>query len=246
MSLPRLWYIPGWAADRKGSCPLVSTLRPMFEVEVIWLPDYGNPNAVALPQSIYADAVAERLRRETSPVTLVGWSLGGMVALELAAMVPSAVNGLVLLSTTAKFCRDKNRPFGPHPDRVAQMRDDLSPETLRRFFINCYHPCRPQASEVEAKVRGSMDATEDQLRLGLTYLIHADLRPLLPELRVPTLVIHGGDDAVAPVQATGELARTLRTNSQAILAGFGHMLPDTCPVEIRDLMVARAAPNRAN
>ena len=245
MSLPKLWYIPGWAAARDGDCHLVRKLRSDFQVEVIWLPDYGNPDAGAPTQAIYAEAVAERLHRESSPVTVVGWSLGGMVALEVAATVPSALNGLVLLSTTAKFCSEDNRLFGPSPEAVARMMASICPETLRRFFMTCYRPLRPCPAEVDAKVQGAFEASSDQLRLGLAYLLQADLRPILPDVQVPTIVIHGQEDAVVPVQAAAELARTVRTIGPAILAGSGHMLPDICSTKISDLAIGLGDPNRA-
>lgn len=228
MTRPKLWYIPGWGSARDGNCALLTDLRKAFDVDVVWLPDHGKKKAIGISQEIYAQAVAEKLQSERSPVTLIGWSIGGMVALEVAAMVPTMVNGLVLLSTTAKFCSGKDRPFGPSTEDVARMRDDLSPKTLRRFFINCYFPLKPQSSEIETRVQEAMDATNEQLQLGLTYLIQADLRPLLPHLSVPVLTFHGEQDAVIPVQAIGELARTVRTTPSTILACNGHMLPHIC------------------
>jgi pimeloyl-[acyl-carrier protein] methyl ester esterase len=240
----KLWYIPGWGSALDGSCALLTDLRKAFDVDVVWLPEYGNAGAGAPTQAIYAEAVAGKLIREQEPVTLIGWSIGGMVALEVAAMVPSAINGLVLLSATAKFCSDEDRPFGPSPETVLKMRDDLSPATLRRFFINCYHPSKPQPSEIETRVREAMAATSEQLQLGLTYLIQADLRPLLPQLSMPVLTFHGEQDAVIPVQAIGELARTVRTNPSSVLACTGHMLPHICADKLSGPIIRFAGPDR--
>jgi pimeloyl-[acyl-carrier protein] methyl ester esterase len=232
----KLWYIPGWASARSGDCNLLRSLRSTHEVEVIWLPDYGNANFIK-PGEIYADAVASRLRQQPGPITLVGWSIGGMVAIELAHMLPQQVNGLVLLSTTAKFCRNKKEPSGASTNDLAAMQANLDDATLRRFLVSCYHPSRPSASIAESKVQGAREAAEDQLQLGLTYLIQADLRPVLPQLIVPILIAHGEADAVVHVEASKELAGMVRTNFTTILAGLGHMLPETAGDQVSRLII---------
>jgi pimeloyl-[acyl-carrier protein] methyl ester esterase len=233
----KLWYIPGWASPRDGDCLLLRELRAGFAVDVIWPPDYGRePDGQSSFRDIYAEGIARRLEREPSPPIVIGWSLGGMVAMELAAMLPSQVKALVLFSTTARFCSDAARSFGPTSDEVTAMRDNLDANTLRRFFAGCAFPSRCSRDELEARIEHALEASEDALRLGLTYLLRADLRAFVPDLKTPILVAHGDRDAVVPAQAAIELTGLARTIAPRMLPGAGHMLPDTHSGEIRDLI----------
>ena len=53
--------------------------------------------------SVYASALASELRRRRYPSILIGWSMGGIVALETAIHSPELVRRLVLISSCAKF-----------------------------------------------------------------------------------------------------------------------------------------------
>ncbi|MDO8585561.1 MAG: alpha/beta hydrolase [Armatimonadota bacterium] len=234
----KVWYIPGWAGPRGGDCELVRKLKAVSPVEVIWLPEYGSSEwTEAGPCSaIYGPALGRRIENEPEPVAIVGWSMGAMAAIELAAAQPRKVLSLVLLSATARFCSGESRPFGPSPEEVEAMKTDPGADTIRRFLISCYYPARPRADELRAKIAAAMEATPEQLRLGLTYLLYADLRGVLRNVRAPVLLAHGERDAIVPLAAGEELARVLPNARLRVLADAGHVLPETNAEEIMGLI----------
>ncbi|MTD15770.1 alpha/beta fold hydrolase [Nakamurella sp. YIM 132087] len=100
---PTVVLLHGWLCDATDMRPLAARLVPHLAVTVPDLPGHGaraalrseNPCTIA----DLADAVLRGLPGP-GPLLVVGHSLGGAVALEIAARVPERMTGLVLLDTT--------------------------------------------------------------------------------------------------------------------------------------------------
>ena len=131
--------ISGWAHGAESMSPVVEALRdshPVTSVSLAELAAQGNgedvsgAEAAAAPISAYAGAVIRRLESFDEPSCVVGWSTGGMVAIEAAAHRPQKVAGLVLLSATARFCAEV-----PAKDGFSgQYRAGIEPGALRAMI----------------------------------------------------------------------------------------------------------------
>jgi pimeloyl-[acyl-carrier protein] methyl ester esterase len=157
--------------------------------------------------------LAEALSTDVvEPSVLCGWSLGGLVAQAWAARCPSAVRGLVLVSTTPCFTSKADWPAGLAEEAVLDFinafgRDPMA--TIKRFNALLAHGDR-DAKHVIATLRGvSCDPEHCDMALleqGLKILHESDLRDLVPDIHCPTLVMHGRNDQVCPVAAGEWLA----------------------------------------
>lgn len=137
------------------------------------------------------------------PQILVGWSLGAMYAIELAARYPNYVTDLIVLSSTLQFCPEQ-RQFG-WPRRVVQrMIDALGPssnQVVAQF--------RQQLSENSAILTLDIPSL-DQLTEGLVYLRDSNLQDTWNSLDIPHLWIHGEHDPICPIEAVPQNANLVR------------------------------------
>jgi pimeloyl-[acyl-carrier protein] methyl ester esterase len=192
---------------------LVATLESRFAVTAV----EANPAAPLLP----GPASAGR-----EPVVLVGWSLGGMLALEAAIASPDRVRGLLLVGTTPSFCVRTGFPHAVEAKAVRSLSVALRRDgrgAVARFLRECAAPLAPlpaSAGQVSCTA-----ADVDLLLAGLEYLRRRDLRARCPELRAPCRVLHGGEDRVVPVEAGAWLARSLPGAAFTESPGYGHDLP---------------------
>lgn len=178
------------------------------------LPGHGTAPWSAHLASFAAQAewVAEQL---PARCVLLGWSLGGQIALRLAALYPQRVDRLILVAATPRFTASADWPHG------------LPVATLEQFAASLARDPRQTVTDfLELQVRGSADshfvltelrhavfdhglARPEALAAGLEILRTNDLRPELPRVRQKSLVIAGRYDRLTPPAASRELARLL-------------------------------------
>jgi pimeloyl-[acyl-carrier protein] methyl ester esterase len=177
------------------------------------LPGYGVMPAIA-PYSAetLADAVAATL---AEPVHLIGWSLGGMVALALAARHPDQVAKLVLMGASPAFVNRPGWEHGLAPEVLAGFADSLTQDhraTLLRF-LSLQARGGDAAREVIGRLRETVfqrgEPNSATLAAGLDLLRDVDLRDLAPSIACPALVVHGAYDTLCPAAAGQWLAERI-------------------------------------
>jgi pimeloyl-[acyl-carrier protein] methyl ester esterase len=175
------------------------------------LPGYGGSS---VPSPYTAEALADAMAETYSdPVHLIGWSMGGMVALALAARHPDKVAKLVLVGATPAFVNRPDWPDGLAPEVLAGFADALKLDyraTLLRF-LSLQARGGDAAREVIGRLRESVfqrgEPDAATLAAGLDLLRDVDLRDLAADVRCPTLVVHGSYDTLCPVAAGRWLAQ---------------------------------------
>lgn len=187
--VPSTVLLPGWATDGRifdGVLPGVAAvttgpIRPE-----------GFPRRLA--------AFLDRTAR--TPVTVVGWSLGGFLAAEFAREYPDRVRRVVLVGIRREY---------PEADVEAVLRSlSADPDgCLSGFYAQCFYPSQIPAYR---RFRGGLQAAYlremdgGALREGLSYLAGARLSgEALPVC--PVAIVHGGKDVVAPFAEAERLAR---------------------------------------
>ena len=185
------------------------------------LPGYGTSTAT---ERIDLAALADDFIRwfdalGLETVTLLGWSLGGMLAQELAARFPARIERLILVATTPRFVVAPNWQFGLADSAVRALARDFkrAPDpTLENFWRRQFHgegsipsPRLPQVEPATALA-------------GLELLRQVDLREKLPRITVPTLVLHGSTDVIIPIAAGRFIAATLPQARFYEVSGCGH------------------------
>jgi pimeloyl-[acyl-carrier protein] methyl ester esterase len=223
---PPLALLHGWGMNLRVFDALRAQLARHYSVTALDLPGHGrSPWNTGLTSAQQLDQLAAHLPRDA---LLVGWSMGGQLALQLAAGAVLPVRQLALIACTPRFVRSPDWPHG------------LPPAVLQLFARQLAGNLRGTLADFLAlQVRGSARADivlatlqqallehgephAEALAAGLTLLQDNDLRELSRSLCVPTLVIAGQYDRVAPCAAAQALVQMLPRAELLALPRAGH------------------------
>jgi len=184
----------------------------------------SSPNGPAgwstYAEDVLALADALGLRR----FAVAGLSMGGQIALELAVLAPDRVLGLALCNTFAQLDTPQK-----HAGRLAQAerfeREGMAgyaTEVLPKMFCANTVETQPElaAGLVEmmrrCPVRGAAEAARARTQ-------RRDYVPLLPSIRVPTLVVVGEHDAFTPVPDAELMHQAIPGSTLTVVKDAGHI-----------------------
>ena len=226
---PPLVLLHGWAMHGGLFAPILPALATKHRVHVADLPGHGHSAPLVAPS---LDAVVAELdavfAHDPGPLDVLGWSLGGAVALRWALLRPERIARLVLVATTPSFVVRDGWPNGMQDETLRKFGDELRVAyrlTLQRFLT-----LQTQGSEGgratlaalrhQLFARGEPSAAALEQSLALVRSI--DLRADLPSIRAPALVVSGDRDALAPRGAGAWLAQALPNATYVEIAGAAH------------------------
>ena len=234
----------GWAMSPAVWKPVCAALGPGFDVYTPTLPGHAeNAPPSGEDLAVWARALLPSL---PGNAIVVGWSLGALLAVELALNHPECVQKLVLIAGTPRFVAGINWPFGLDPGTVTGFIEDYcrEPETILRRFIALQTlgeaSRRPLQRALEATSAPVASTTPAALESGLKILARSDLRRGLTSLRIPVHLIHGDGDALMPVAAARWMADLLPAARLTVLGNSGHALPLSRPAECAEIIRAEA------
>jgi len=221
---PTLVFVPGWGQPSKVWYNQNAYFSKSWPVQAVNLPGHGNaPDA---PLAHWVDALGGTL--PDHPCILIGWSLGGMLAIQMAHSFPEKFAGLVLLSSTPCFRTRTDWEPGCSDEQFRTFEQELendSNKLLGQFFMLMLHGDALPRRHFNVIAKAAMDRKHPPLsgalRSGLKLLDTLDLRDQLANISMPTLVIHGTYDGIVPVEAGRYLARHIPDASLHIMA-CGH------------------------
>lgn len=226
---PPLVLLHGFAMHGGLFAPLLPALTERYRVHVVDLPGHGwSPAIGGADIATMADAVDDALAAVGPSLTVLGWSLGGQVALEWARARPRRIRRLVLVATTPSFVARDDWTCAMAPETLARFGDELRVAyrlTLLRFLT-----LQMQGSDDGRRTLGQLrerlfergEPAPRALSTALALLADTDLRASLPEVEAPALVVAGARDTLVPLAATEALAAALPRATHASIAGAAH------------------------
>ncbi len=228
-----------------GRQAFVHQMQPLADAgfhAVAWdMPGYGH-SALVDPYTFetLADECVE-LIDVLDPVrlVLVGHSMGGMVAQEVASRVPGRIAALVLAGTSAAFGKaDGDWQRGFVAERTAPLDAGRSMADLAADLV-------PQMVSPDAKDAARSEAIDVMAhvppltyRLALQALRGFDRRAGLASLAMPVLLIAGSDDRNAPPSVVKGMAERIPLANYLCLEGCGHLMPFERPDAFNDALLA--------
>ena len=226
---PPLVLLHGWALHGGLFAPLVPALARRHRVHVVDLPGHGHSPAVA-PFTL--DAIVarldERFARE-APLTVLGWSLGGTVALRWARQSPARVARLVLVGATPRFVAAADWAHAMAPVTLARFADELAVAyrlTLQRFLtlqVQGSDAGRATLAALRSALFARGQPAPAALAAALDLLVATDLRTEVAAIAAPALVVTGSRDTLTPPGAGAWLAQTLPAARHVEIAGAAHV-----------------------
>ncbi|OWP63822.1 alpha/beta hydrolase [Hymenobacter amundsenii] len=224
-----------WAGAGHEFDQLADLLQPEYR---LLAPDLGGFGAAPAPSggfsvSAYADAVAAFIEAEKlTRYVLVGHSMGGKIALALAARQPAGLAGLVLLSPS---------PPTPEPmteaDRQASLQawgQAAEAEKTQRHITAQALPAATVRQVVADNLRSTRAAWDAWLLEGSREDIGAQMSRIV----VPCAIVAGDQDAVMSPSVHGlETLPLLPAGTPLeIIGGAGHLLPYEAPEAVAALL----------
>ena len=199
---PDLVLIHGWAMHSGIFAPLTAALAPHFRLHLVDLPGHGASAEREGPLDL-GDA-ARRLAATVPRALWLGWSLGGLVALQAALDAPTQVRGLALVASSPRFVEGADWPHGVAHRVFTEFADGLRHDyhrTIERFLaleaVGAEH-VQATLRELKAHVFERGEPAVHVLCDGLAILDRSDLRAELPQLAMPSLWIAGRRDRLIP------------------------------------------------
>lgn len=239
---PTILLLPTWTIIHSRFWKMqVPYLARHFHVVVYDGPGNGQSDRVTdparySPQSYAADAAAVLDACDVERAVAVGLSRGAWYALELAALRPDAIAGLVLIGAALPLA-----PALPQREEIIDHFFDPAPEDPQgwdRYNLAYWHARYPdfarwffdQVFSEPHSTKGLEDAVAWAMETGPSVLEAEAMQPppsrpvaeLISELRCPTLVVHGCDDQIQSHDIGVEAAR-LSNGSLVSFEGSGHM-----------------------
>lgn len=214
-----LILLPGWGADGRCFDSLRESLAEEdFSCRVLEYRDRDLRDPERL-----LDELAEEL---DAPCYLLGWSLGGMLALRLAEKCPQKVVAVATIASNLRFVADATWPDAMAPEHFANFLESYvgdPQKTAQRFLA-----LQAQGDEQRRSVRDSLgccSALNEDPRAdlaGLQLLAQLSLKDSLTNIRVPLMMMFGDADALVPAAAARAIARQYHQVETVLISGAGH------------------------
>jgi len=188
-------------------------------------PGYGGTQPVD-PYDLEQVAMALKRRVGDEPAILVGHSMGGFVAQEAYARFPECVRALVLCFTSAAFGgggSDFARQF--IAARIAPLDDGRTMAEIAARLMPAMRGSRSEPDGLALAERVMAAVPPETYRKAVRLLTTFDRREQLAHIRVPTLLVAGSDDQVAPAAAMERMAQKIPGAEFVLLDGCGHLGP---------------------
>lgn len=226
-------FIHGFPLDRTMWRQVMATLTGWRRIA----PDLRGHGLSDVPDKYsmaeYADDLAALLEALRAPqVVVCGLSMGGYVAFELVRRYPAKVRALILANSRAE--PDDEAGKRRRGEMIALLQREgsgtladvllpqlLAPSNLSAMPSVAQHVRAMIGGNPVAGLIGALQAMRDRV----------DSRPLLEQIKVPTLVIAGRDDQLIPPAASRDLADAIPGAQVTLIPQAGHLAPLEQPVQ---------------
>jgi len=223
-----LLMIHGWGVNSEIWVSLVDELKLFASVYLIDLPGMGGSSSIS-PYTL--DNIAKEIKANVpiKKFNILGWSLGGQVAMSLAIRMPEFVEKLILMSTTPCFVEKKDWSYGVNKQFFSNFEMEAKQNlnnTLMKFFLiqtrdidDSKNVMRFLKNEfIELK-----DENKSGMQLALNVLKETDLRNEVQKIDKPTLIIAGDKDRLTSSKASILLYEKIKGATLKEIKGANHM-----------------------
>jgi pimeloyl-[acyl-carrier protein] methyl ester esterase len=202
-------------------------LAPHFQVFCVDLPGHGRSVAIE-PFSLenISDSLMQAL--PVQQFSVLGWSLGATVAIDMAARYPDRVQSLQVLAGNPLFVESEDWP-GVKTDVLdgfaEQLANDVQ-QTLVRFLglqVKGLADAKTLLQQIKTAVQTYPAPSLQALQAGLQILKHSDGRVALQQLQCPVSVLMGDRDSLMPLALAESLKKLQPTIQIHLLENAGHV-----------------------
>ncbi len=223
-----LLMIHGWGVNSEIWTSLVDELKLFVTVYVVDLPGMGGSTSIS-PYTL--DNIAKEIKANVpiKKCNILGWSLGGQVAMYLAIKMPEFVEKLILMSTTPCFVEKIDWPYGVNKQFFLNFEIEAKKnlnDTLTKFFLiqtRGINDSKKIMKFLKNEFIESRDENKSGMQSALNVLKKADLRNDVKKIDKPTLIITGDKDRLTSTKASVWLYETIKGATLKEIKGANHM-----------------------
>ncbi len=218
------------------------------QTHTIDLPGFGYSKDIKNDFTLDAltEVVEEYVNNLTSPVSLIGWSLGGLITLNLLKRKNITLEKVVFVATTPSFTKKSGWDTAMEQSVFNDFSNDLKEDykkTLKRFLslqTRGSDLAREALRELNNKLNERGEPNIKALENGLKILSETDLRSESKN-KIPAMIILGEKDTLVPLSVKNKFEKMFPNIEQLILEKTGHAPfisnPELCAEKIKNFIL---------
>ena len=223
-----LLMIHGWGVNSEIWISLVDELKFFASVYVVDLPGMGASASIS-PYTL--DNIVKEIKANfpIKKCNILGWSLGGQVAMNLAIRMPDFVEKLILMSTTPCFVEKKDWPYGVNKQFFLKFEMEAKQNlnnTLMKFYLIQTRDIDDSKKVMRFLKNTFIEIRDDNksgMQSALNVLKETDLRNEVKKIDKPTLIITGDKDRLTSLKASIWLYEKIKGAKLKEIKGANHM-----------------------
>jgi len=224
---PTLVFVVAWIATAPFWIYQVNHFSQNFKMVTVDMRGAGESDKPAdnYTTDLYVDdlnSIIEELREKD--IVLVGESMGASIAIKYVTKYPEKVSKLVLMCGTPKLTPTNDFPHGQSSEVLNRLLTSLQ-ESYSRFLRAWMDLIFPEPGTEYLKEWGfrMVQATPEEIATNVANnFMKEDFRPLLGKINIPTLILHGENDVVCPLEGGKYMHEKILGSKMYIFKDKGH------------------------
>jgi pimeloyl-[acyl-carrier protein] methyl ester esterase len=219
--------IHGWGVSGKIWEEFAKLIMSKYKLYIIDLPGMGkseiiNPYKIDNLINEIHGLIPER-------ASIIGWSLGGLIAMKYCLKYTKNVNSLVCISATPCFIKKHGWEYGVNKNFFLKFKKDLLnnwEKTLKKFFllqIQKEEEKEEILKKLESDSINKRPSTKEGLEKSLEILEKVDIRENIKNINIPTLIISGKQDTISDYKASIWMQSQIKESEIFIFDSAGHL-----------------------
>ncbi len=221
MKKENLVLLHGWGMSSKVWDGLIAELKDYFQIHRIDLYEIGDGSYNS------TDFFEKVLAQAPQQAHWLGWSLGGMLATQIAEQNSARVQSLVLISTNAVFCQQDDwsnamdqKTFSAFRQRLVTDSERTFQEFIHLHFLGTVQAKRHARELFECCLLKTLST--EQLISSLDLLVALNGITALTNCNLPVLMVNGELDKITPIESVAAIQQLNSRIEVEILKHAGH------------------------
>ena len=238
-----LLFIHGWGVDRRIWRQQAKYFAQFYRVISVDLPGHGKSSWKKVTLEVIARDLFLLLEHiQMKEMSVIGSSLGGMVALKLYILCPNKFTRIIFVGSMPKFCKTPDYPYGLDMDKLHKLCRQLNtdyPTIVHIFFRSLFtlEERRTRRFKWLQKFRQTAEVPVKQALVDyLDILQQEDLRDVLKTVAVPVQFINGRGDQICDASTVSFLRELMPTARFDFFEDCGHFPFLSKPHEFNQLL----------
>jgi pimeloyl-[acyl-carrier protein] methyl ester esterase len=238
-----LLFIHGWGVDKKIWRQQSKFFSQFYRIMTIDLPGHGKSSWEKVDLGVMVEDLKFILdKMRFNDVTLIGSSIGGLVALKFYEVFPEGIQRLIFVGSMPKFSRSEGYPHGLDIEKMRKLGDHLHsdyPSVVNIFFRSLFTKQERQTRRFKWIQKFRREEKMPMKKALLEYLDimeREDLREVLKKVKIPVQFINGREDEICNKETVEFLKKLSPESRFDFFEECGHFPFLSKPYEFNQVM----------